>query len=442
MLPREELVSKLFFLALNDPALSLERRQHLVQIAQDGKSDLLISILALLSKNVELVRQLLNAKAGIFFEFVAELYWVSADAVPPDISLECIESISTPLLSHLIERRSDTAAHRRFAQLLRDFVEAGERKWEWPSRSIHPTPRSWCSFSYPAVREALSTDPNCLADLLARLEEPDGAYTPIEHSFWLYYSICEYLLEESAEQAIPLLDKLIAARYVEHNDTPLPHGIISLMARWSCNPAVSSRLSECLDLCVTDPALQSFALAFDREADFWLWKKIETDLASARPISVARALTLAGFAHDFGRAITLLESQETTMTWWLEAVRTNSLVTAKKAYRSKYWFDEFLSSDNIAKSWAAFRLFFQCVDRRYYSWGKSSLEQHGYSFRDHSLKMRHLRANQSEIDKKIEDREKKNLVKHFCHSEIVEWIFPWMKQWKLPADDRRRIIAG
>jgi DNA-binding PadR family transcriptional regulator len=443
-LSEEELLAKLVFLALDKPVLSASQRIRLTAIAKqkDRSEDNFIPFLALLSEDGDLVQALLEADANILFQLVSEMYWIPSASIPPNIDLTSLKNIPTPLLSYIVERRQNASDCRRFAQLLKEFVDAGHEEWKPSPFSLQRSPRSWCSFSYTAVQKTFQKDPQCLDYLLEKAKSNDGSTSPIEHSYWLYFSVCEYLLEGSSNKALPLLDSLIQERYVGNNNHAHPHGIISLMARWSQTPGISRRLRDCLDLCVTDAALQSFALSFKAESDSWLWDRIASDLASQRPILVARALTLAGFSHDADRAIELLNSQRSRTAWWLDTVRVNALSVANKASWSKYWFEEFLTKDDPSESWSRFRLFLRSVDRRFCSWVNPTLEDAGLRYRSASLKMRHLRANADGVLRKIEDFEKKQLAKNFCHARIEERIFPWMKQWRLSSKDQRQIISG
>ncbi len=437
----EELVAKMTFPVLNEVSLSDLQRERIAELAQTiDEADRLASLLALLSKDCRLVELLIARDVRIDFEFFWGRHRIEVEAIPPEISLKQLESLmALPLLSYVIEHRQDPAETIRFAQLFQSFVEQRAREWH----PHFPNPRSvgYWSFSYPAICRALRDNPECLDYLLQRLYKLEP-HSPVKHSFRLYVAVCRYLFEYSPDQAVQLADHLVNERYIDENDFAEPHVVISLLGRFSESSAVSERLIDCLNLCVTDSSLQSFALSIGVENDSWFWRQIQDDVDSERPILVARGLTLAGFAHDTERAIALLEDAAPRTDWWLDTVRKDSLATARRAHWAKHWFSEFLVRKDWAESWAAFRLFVKCADRRYYTWVDRLLAKHVFSWRDGTRKMKHLLANHQRIDKAIEEREKKMLLGHFCHSKVEESAFPWKKEWRLSPQERRAIISG
>lgn len=436
---RDHLVSKLFLLSLETVALTTAQREQLVQIALDaphGDARTHVCILALLSEDRELVRMLLALRAGLLFELVSELYWIPSAAIPPETPLADLEAISLPLLSHILKDRRDAADDHAFAAMIRKFVASGGN-----ALSFRPTPRSWCSFSLPTVRRALEADPELTDDLLARLESP-GTGEPLDDSYWLYYALCETLLESSSSAAETLLDHLICYwRSSDKSDCTGPHNVLTLMARHQDHRDVPVRLESWLNQCVTDAALQSFSLSFPPKQDTWLWNQITRDLDSDRPILVARALTLAGFAHDSDRASRVLAAQTPCITGWLDNVRHFALTAATRDQRARHWFTAFLSRKNQAESWAAFQLFLTCVDRRFDSWLGPTLEEHGLYYRSSTRKVRHLRVNHERINKRIKEREK-DLSARFCRYKIDEGLFPWRRDCKLAPDQVENLITA
>lgn len=191
-----------------------------------------------------------------------------------------------------------------------------------------------------------------------------------------------------------------------------------------------------------DAALQGFALAFDPGQDTWLWEKIEEDLRRDRAFVVARALTLAGFAHDTERAIGKLEAQAIHVSGWLNDVRESALDRARRARFMRHWFKRFLDEDDPVVSWSAFQLFARCADRRCFAWMENECKERGFIFRGDSRKMKHFRANYYRIAKTIQEWEKKELKERLFHTKLEKDIFPWMSMQKLSREGCRRFITG
>ena len=436
---RDQLVSKLFLLSLDAVTLTDTQREQLVEIVLNDardESQTSVCILALLSQDRELVRMLLDARAGLLFEFVSELYWIPSGAIPANTPFTDLEAISPPLLSHILENRPDAADDLAFAGRLREFASSNDS-----TLGLRPTPRSWCPFSLPPVRRALAADPQLAGDLLARLKSP-GSCSPLDHSYWLYYALCESLLMSSSEVVENLLDNLINYSYRGgKNDVTGPHSVLTLMARHQEHQAVPPRLESCLNQCVTDAALQSFSLSFLPDQDTWLWAQVRRDLNSDRPILLARALTLAGFAHDADRATGILAAQASRTSGWLDCVRRAALARATGDQRARHWFTAFLSRKGRAESWAAFQLFLTCVDRRFDTWLRPSLDEHGLTYRESTRRLQHLRVNHERINKRIEKSEK-GLKTRFCHHPIAGGLFPWRSDWKLSSAQIESLITA
>ncbi len=435
---RGELVPKLFFLVFEELSLTTVERQLIVDAGSEygREGENLTRIFALLKGDRELVRLLSRERRGILFEFVSELHGLQTGSIPTDLPLDQLRSISAPFLSHIVASREDDPRDAlELASSLRVFVAGQAGLTRWDPRA---DPRASQPFSRAGVQRALDADPGLASDLLDRLTEWQGRTSPIENSYWLYVAICECLLDSAPESGSRLLGRLIDSRIGKRGASQAPSSLVALMGRTSHHQQVASLLDSCLDLCFTDSALSRFSLCFPKGQDSWLWAAIVRDLNSERPLLRARAMTLAGFALDTERAVETLEHQK--RCGWEESVRQASVSAAKQGEWSRGWFCQFLSSQERSLGWAAFSLFGECVDSRFVHWLQPTLEEHGYSYRDTSPQMRHLRVNHDRLLTRLESTEK-SLARQFCHSTVSESIFPWMPQWRLSVR-RTRLLAN
>jgi hypothetical protein len=122
-------------------------------------------------------------------------------------------------------------------------------------------------------------------------------------------------------------------------------------------------------------------------------------------------------------------------------VRRAALARATGDQRARHWFTAFLSRKGRAESWAAFQLFLTCVDRRFDTWLRPSLDEHGLTYRESTRRLQHLRVNHERINKRIEKSEK-GLKTRFCHHPIAGGLFPWRSDWKLSSAQIESLITA
>ncbi|MDA8016677.1 MAG: hypothetical protein MPN21_04440, partial [Thermoanaerobaculia bacterium] len=308
---------------------------------------------------------------------------------------------------------------------------AGEGQWE---------------FSYSTIERALTLEPAILEELLNLLENEEGEeFSPLEHSHLLYVAVCNTVLQSAPrERGLDLLDRLIGvergSRFLGSTTFRPSMPVLRLMARNSGISEVAERLEGAVDTITDDARLQDFALLFPVGEDAWLWKKIESDGNSGRELFQARALTVAGFAHDTQRAVRFLRQPTRSTFGWIENVRLRSLASAEKALAARYWFDQFVSSDDMVESWSAFRLMITCLDKRYSYWYESALRDADLTRRD--PKMVFFRCNLEMTRHLIDEGWKKNIKDRFCHTKISSGIFPWMGGWTYPVEFDQELISG
>ncbi len=432
----EEINARLLLFAREPIGLEESGRNRLAQVEHQHGKRFSVAGFAVASGDRELINRLIRDRdedlVQAFYDF-----GTPDSEVTSGVPLDLLGRIPAPLLSHLLQDRTDTEAVHYLATEIREFLGRGLLVHShFPGEDLERA----VSFSTTALRRVLDNHADCVEALLAEFHNSQGQISPVEHSFWLYFAFCEYLLSCQPEQAILVLDALVAQKLVQKKAPHGVHAVIGLMARFVQNEDVALRLVKVLDLCTDDLALQGIAHAFEPDVDDWLWQRIEEDVTSDRPMLVARGFTLAGFAHDCERGVAFLETQSAES--WLEHVRINALKAARQACRACHWFQEFLDRGSVAGSWSAFQLFSECTDRRYLGMANALLASSEFSYRDGSAKLRYLRMNNHRLHEAVKKRERDHHLKRFCHMETNDNLFPWMKQWRLSPEDQRRLIIG
>jgi hypothetical protein len=104
----------------------------------------------------------------------------------------------------------------------------------------------------------------------------------------------------------------------------------------------------------------------------WFKQLLDIQLSSPIPFDFAKAAALRRFVvEDAGAPWMRLVVED-------EAPRVKQIIsTAQQRVHSekmaRYWFGRFCSSSDLDNSWAAFRLFLGCVDRRCWFWSRHEL---------------------------------------------------------------------
>ncbi len=178
--------------------------------------------------------------------------------------------------------------------------------------------------------------------------------------------------------------------------------------------------------CKTDRELMEIVLVAQAgNGQKWLWKTINKDLKSHIAIEKARALTLMGFQDNEG-SLKLLEKYTNPIPeTWLEQLANLSLERWQKFSWSKHWFRRFLGASDDTTTWAGFRLFLRCVDRRFWHWYEQLRKDKNLSQLSYRRKA-FFETNRGTIDNRI-DQNEKSLNEMFLGQKILKnQVWPWM----------------
>jgi len=89
---------------------------------------------------------------------------------------------------------------------------------------------------------------------------------------------------------------------------------------------------------------------------------------------------------------------------------------------SKHWFSRFLTVENEIQSWAAFRLFLKCADRRFWIWQKEFPKDISSGKR-----WEFFGDNLEHVSREIEKNEK-SLPENFLGQKVLaNQVWPWIQ---------------
>ena len=93
---------------------------------------------------------------------------------------------------------------------------------------------------------------------------------------------------------------------------------------------------------------------------------------------------------------------------------------------AKHWYRQFLSGGDDVTTWASFRLFLKCVDRRFWLW-QEDLETEVYAGHPDVERPLFIDDNLDNLRKSIRDNEK-DIAEQFLGQKILrDQVWPWMQ---------------
>lgn len=284
-------------------------------------------------------------------------------------------------------------------------------------------------FRANGLAQVISECPDEIQDMVAAaLTETPQADKLVWRARSLYEGLCSRLLVQQPELGIQLHRKLeSAARGIRYQKagtriTWTDYGLFAATP----SPAVADEWERRLAECTSDRALLEVVLAAQTgTANEWLRIRIMHDLQPQPQWKCARALMLLAFLDDAQAETQLSDFMAANASPWLADIADDCLHLWKRNKWAKHWFRLFLEEQTETKAWAAFRLFLECVDSRFYQWADAVLRDTAHLEGAHP-RMSFLRQQWSEIEKRAENNEKE-LVKTYLTEKILDnSAWPWM----------------
>jgi hypothetical protein len=235
----------------------------------------------------------------------------------------------------------------------------------------------------------------------------------IQHNDWRRTAVALYKALKRSQKSV---------RWVE-SGTELDH-LDHVLFDSPASSEMCEVWNERYQLCTTDKDLLDLALLLRSpsrpDAMTWYKQLLDTQLSSSLPFDSAKAAALRGFLEEDTHAPWMQEVIEDEAPWAKEVIST-----AQKRVHSeqmaRYWFKRFCSNDDLDVSWAAFRLFLSCADRRCWLWSRHELATKHAGARKEAF----LELNVHAIERACEENEKK-LSESFLNCTVNNGLSPWI----------------
>ncbi len=231
-------------------------------------------------------------------------------------------------------------------------------------------------FESAALNAVVAANPALVEEWLRRvLAETPAANGLLAACRSFFEALCEVLLGAWPEQGVALFHRLQACTPFRLIDraTEIDNLFFVLFRAPSSTPVDSLRTG-LFEGCVTDDEL--FDLAFVAQfagANDWLDEQIRRWRASERRFDRARGVQLLGLLDAENAGARLVQEKAAYGQCWLGSRAEAAGQIARGNQWAKHWFQRFLTSPDDLGGWAAFRIFLQCVDRRFWLWGPTSV---------------------------------------------------------------------
>lgn len=251
----------------------------------------------------------------------------------------------------------------------------------------------------------------------------DSSHVPWQ-AIDFYRSLCMALSDDPSRSA-PLLTFLRSSQ-VFGGITYRPMSIDSctwLAFHLATSDEVDSIRQSILEDAHTDELLYQLALAAqDQKAFDWLERVVRTDLEHSDLHRKARGLTLVGFL-DEGSLLRALHPMLDGCGGYLEEVAAVARKRSASNQRARFWFRQSADRRDPVESWANFRLFLRCCDRRFFLWRESMIDANPDL---PLLWRRHLEINDQQIDRAIKRNEGK-LAEVLYGTRTSRYVWPWYR---------------
>lgn len=240
-----------------------------------------------------------------------------------------------------------------------------------------------------------------------------------------YETFCSVLLKQNHPQAIPLhqclrqakskvilLDSQINIRFLDY-----------ILFQVEPNDAIQQNWQERLEETYSDLELMELVIAAQNgKAESWLQSYVEKGLESSVPLDFCYAVTILGFLDNnwaFENLDHLAQNQPDT---WRKDLVNLSLERWQKNLWAKYRFKNFITETEPVLAWRSFRLFLQCVDKRFWLWQKNIFD----SSLSQKVNQDFFEYNRQTIKNSIIKNEK-SLEEYFLGQKIQQrQVFPFL----------------
>ena len=285
--------------------------------------------------------------------------------------------------------------------------------------------------SLNSLRKIIVNSDSLLDKFLSILEpevNPEMSKKIVLLSSTFYERLCSILIELKHNRAKELYefllktDKKISIRLCDINVSFLDYSLFQTL-----NSSLSEELwLSKLNSCYTDLEFLELSLMVSKvTSGIWLDNYVYERIDSPIPLEFSRAISIMAFLDSDFSINKLKEIIDSGSDSWKTRLAEKSFERNQKNSYSKHWFKAFLIADSLIESWRCFRLFLQCVDRRYYLWKDEYISEFN-TFENKDRILNFLDDNYNVIQTSIKKNEK-SIKKTFLGQKIAErQAWPWI----------------
>jgi hypothetical protein len=234
-----------------------------------------------------------------------------------------------------------------------------------------------CFFNYKIPRDVLSVAiaqrPNLVDKWLEPIQEEQSETVRkvIRVGTLFYETLCYVLLERSHPRAIELYRYLsqssnqIILKDARTNTRYLDYALFQA----SPTELVEQEWLHRLENCYSDTELMEVAIVAQLgQGESWLLSRIERQLQSSAPGDFSQTVTMLAFLETDDAVEQLKNLATSQPDTWRKRLVDISMERWQRNSWAKHWFREFLTQSDRVMAWRGFRLFLQCVDKRFWLW--------------------------------------------------------------------------
>lgn len=285
------------------------------------------------------------------------------------------------------------------------------------------------SFPPDSIEKAMEQNPEIFNTMIeAILVESPGASRTLVLRRGLYETLCGILIDQGSERGLALYRKLsdpTLVRIVEP-DTKI-RWINFLLFSGPEEAGFIAEWDTMFTHCTTNKELMELVItAVSGNGKHWLKSRIRSGLQSSVQLERARSIAILGFLDDEEAKPLLQQEMFSALDTWVRKVAGEAWQHWQKNVWAKTWFSHFLADEDDVRSWAAFRLFLKCVDRRFILWkqqeiGLATIKTGGYD------RLAFLECQTGVIENNIKENEK-SLHETFLSQKVLKReVWPWMR---------------
>ncbi len=314
--------------------------------------------------------------------------------------------------------------YRKRQDTLRKIVEeAIHEQWEAGNELFAR------SFPIDGLEDAINQRPDLFDTMIetAIAEKPNTSRVLVLCQGF-YETLCRVLLNNGRSEGFAIYKKLINTAHIRfvQTDTDIRWLNYWLFAAPE-NVEATTEWDNQMNQCTTDQELMELVLvAISGNGRSWLRSRVDAGLSSTVQWERARSITILGFMDVEDAGQILQRGSISVPNTWLATVAKKASHYYQMNTWAKAWFIRFLSDENDIRSWAAFRLFLECVDRRYYFW-KQEIIRNSKIIQGEYDRLMFLESQESNIRNKVKKNEK-SLQESFLSQKILKHygMWPWM----------------